>query len=86
MAAVAQLFFVVRRSVVLTGLARMLGGVQMMAMRQMGVMRRLLVVGRAVVLRGLAVMVGGRLVMHGGLVVMLGELLCVHVEFSDGAD
>jgi len=62
----------------LAGFLGMMCGVQMMTMRQMGMMRRLLMSGAAVVLGRLAMLVGGGLVVLGGLVVVVCQQACVH--------
>jgi hypothetical protein len=54
-------------------------GVAGVAMRGVGVVRRLLMIAGFVVLRGFAVMLGGMLVMLGGFVVMLDVAVFAHV-------
>jgi hypothetical protein len=69
---------VVRLGVVLAGFLGVMHGMQVMAVRDTGVVTGLLVIRSAMVLRGLAVMPGGGFVVFGGLVVMVGQLASVH--------
>jgi hypothetical protein len=62
----------------LAGFFGVVRGVQMVAMRQLRVMRCLFMRGAAVVFGRLAMMLGGGFVVLGGLVVMVGQLACVH--------
>ena len=68
----------VRVGVLLAGFLGMLHRVQVMAMRDMGVMAGFFVVLGAVVLRRLAMVLGGGLVMLGSLCVMFGQQACIH--------
>jgi len=61
----------------LAGLARMVLGVKVMAVRDMRMVRRLLAVVVAVMLGRVAVVLGGELVVMGGLGVVLGKLLAM---------
>jgi hypothetical protein len=67
-----------RLGVVLAGFFSVMHRVQVVAMRDMGVMARCFVVLSTVVLRRLAMVLGGGLVMRGGLFVMFGQQACIH--------
>jgi hypothetical protein len=71
--------------VVLAGFVGVMCRVQVMAVRQMGVMARLFGVGAAVVFRRLAVVLGGGFVMLGGLLVVFSQQACVHDPSSSAA-
>jgi hypothetical protein len=68
----------VLRGVGLGGLAVVMLGLDVMAVREMGVVRRLLVVARGVVLVRLVVMLGGVLVVLGSVSVMIGDVVLAH--------
>jgi hypothetical protein len=68
----------VRVGVVLAGFFGMVRRVQMMAVREMGVVARLFGVGAAVVLRCPTVVLGGGFVMLGRLLVVFSQQACVH--------
>jgi hypothetical protein len=68
----------VRVGVLLAGFVGVVRRVQMVAVRQMGVMSRLLVIGGAVMFRGPAMVLGGGFVMLGGLFVVFSQQACVH--------
>jgi hypothetical protein len=59
---------------------RVLGGKQMMSMREMGVMARRFVVIRLMKLRRFPVMSGGVLVMFGRLLMMLRTFMFGHLR------
>jgi hypothetical protein len=66
-------------------LGMMVFGVAGVAVRGMGMMRRLLVIAGLVVFRRFTMMLGRVLVMLGGLMVVLGALVLAHVfSRSDG--
>ena len=69
----------VRLSVVTARLGMVMFGVAGVAVGDVGVMRRLLVIAGFVVLGGFAVMLGGMLVVLGGLVMVLDWLVFAHV-------
>jgi hypothetical protein len=71
---------VVRRGVVLSRFFGVVRRMQMMSVRQMRVVRSLLVRARAMVLGRVAMVLRRLLVMLGGLFVMFRELVLVHVE------
>ena len=56
----------------------MLGGVQGVAVRHLGVMRRLFVIAGLVVLGGFAMVLGRMLMMLRGLLMMLEDIVTVH--------
>lgn len=62
----------------LAGFLGMMRRVQMMAVRQLGMMRRLLGRGGAMVFGRLAMMLGSGFVVLGGFVVMLGQQARIH--------
>jgi len=62
----------------LTGVFGMLGRMEVMTVREMRMMRRLLVGLLAMVMRGVAMVLGGCLVVFRGLFVMVGQFCCVH--------
>ena len=66
----------------LTGTVGMFGGEQMMAMRNMRMVRCLLVILLAMVMSGTAMMLGRCLVMLRRLFVMLSQFGCVHRAIS----
>jgi hypothetical protein len=68
--------------VVFCGLVPVMGSVQFMRVRDVGVMARLFVIARFVVLRRFAMMVGGSLMMLGCDLVVAATLvgLCAHVD------
>jgi hypothetical protein len=67
-----------RFGVMFAGFLGVMHGMQVMAVRDMGVVTGLLVIRGAMVLRRLAVMSGGGFVVFGSLVVMVGQLASVH--------
>jgi len=74
----SQSALLVRVGVVLAGFLGVMLRMQMMAVRQMGVMRRLLVRVGAMMFGRVAMMLGGGFVMLGGLFVMFRQQACVH--------
>jgi hypothetical protein len=76
--ALAVLLRVLPRGVVLV-----FGGLQIMAEGNPGMMRRLLMTARLVMLGGFTMMFGGLLVMLGGVFVMLVNLMLCHVRLPD---
>ncbi len=69
---------IVRDGELLAGCFGVVRRMQMMAVRQVGMMSRLLMRGGAMVLGRVAMMLGGGFVVLGGLIVMLGQQACVH--------
>jgi hypothetical protein len=68
----------VRVGVLLAGFLGVVRRVQVVAVRQMGVVSRLLVLGGAMMSRGPAMVLGGGFVMLGGLFVVFSQEACVH--------
>ena len=68
--------------VLLGGMLLVLDGVQMMTVRDLGMMRRLFVIAGLVMLGGLAMMLGRVLVMRRGVLVMLMNLVIVRSLLS----
>jgi hypothetical protein len=64
----------------LAGMFGMFGRMQVMAMRDMGMVSRLFRRIGAVVLSGMTMVFGGGLVVLGGLLVMLGQFGCIHCD------
>jgi hypothetical protein len=73
-------------NVLLGGVLGVIDGVQLVAVRELGVMAGLLVVARFGVGGGFAVMVGRVLVVLGGLVVVVMNLVIAHGFSSKGWD
>jgi hypothetical protein len=74
----------VMNSVMTAGLGMMLFGVAGMAMRAVGVVRRLFVIAGFMMLGGFAVMLRGMLVMLGGLVMVVFDACVVAHSRSPG--
>jgi hypothetical protein len=83
-AAIFGLGLLVGVGVLFAGFLGVMRRVQVMAVRQMGVVSRLLVLGGAMMSCGSAMVLGCGFVMLGGLLVMFSQQACVH-ELSSSA-
>jgi hypothetical protein len=71
--------------VLLRGVLGVLDGVELVAVREVRVMARLLVLAMLGMVRRLAMVLGGMLVMFGGLAMMVMHVVVGHVQISSGA-
>jgi hypothetical protein len=68
--------------VLLGGMLLVLDGMQMMTLRDLGMMRRLFIIASFVMLGGFAMMLGRVLMMRRGVLVVLMNLVIVHSLLS----